>query len=632
MKLQLLCLVICSVCLTQSIASSADSNETEKYPTFVIVTLFRNKAHVLPYFFTYLEQLDYPKERITLWFRTDHNEDNTVQIIETWLQKVSNLYHNVNFKFQDVPKSRSTEKTATHWPAERHEHVIRLKEEGLNYARQAWADFVFFLDADVFLTEPQTLKVLIEKKLPIVSPMLLSDGLYSNFWAGMSDEFYYHRTDEYKEIYNHVKRGDFPVPMVHSAVLIDLRYVATDYLTFNRTILHEQLVLLNKPALTSEVPVDDIIIFSVSARYSDTQLYVSNTHAFGYIMVPMEDTEDFRKDIDQVANIKISILNDIDNGLALLPEMEKFVQLAPKDRMTLSKIFMINLERRPERRAKMNLSFDFLGLDVDYVSAVDGRELNYDELKKIGIEFLEGYADPYLNRPMTLGEIGCFLSHFRIWERIVAEKLEEVLILEDDIRFEPYFKERAVNILNEARSFGGWDLIYLGRKRLESQDEKWIQNSDFLVKAGYSYWTLGYIITLRGAQKLLDAKPLKRLLPVDEFLPIMFDRHQNATWKKAFEVRNLEAWSTAPLLLFPTYYTGEEGYISDTEDSVLINPIEDSNGTTVEKKGDKEFFNENVVDDKGSSVEEDEIVNLDPNDILLNTVKESLAEAVKTEL
>lgn len=53
------------------------------------------------------------------------------------------MYHNINFKFEEQPKSRTTEKTATHWPMERHEDVIRLKEEGLNYARQAWADFVF---------------------------------------------------------------------------------------------------------------------------------------------------------------------------------------------------------------------------------------------------------------------------------------------------------------------------------------------------------------------------------------------------------------------------------------------------------------------------------------------------------
>lgn len=38
-----------------------------KLPTVMIATLVRNKAHTLPYFFTYLEELNYPKGRIALW-------------------------------------------------------------------------------------------------------------------------------------------------------------------------------------------------------------------------------------------------------------------------------------------------------------------------------------------------------------------------------------------------------------------------------------------------------------------------------------------------------------------------------------------------------------------------------------
>lgn len=38
-----------------------------KPPTIQIVTLFRNKAHTMPLFFTYLNRLEYPKERISLW-------------------------------------------------------------------------------------------------------------------------------------------------------------------------------------------------------------------------------------------------------------------------------------------------------------------------------------------------------------------------------------------------------------------------------------------------------------------------------------------------------------------------------------------------------------------------------------
>lgn len=41
-------------------------------------------------------------------------------------------------------------------------------------------------------------------------------------------------------------------------------------------------------------------------------------------------------------------------------------------------------------------------------------------------------------------------------------------------------------------------------------------------------------------------------------------------WKLEFEPRNLKAFSAAPLLVYPTHYTGEEGYISDTEQSQVI--------------------------------------------------------------
>lgn len=38
-----------------------------KRPTVLISILARNKAHILPYFLTYLEALNYPKDRIALW-------------------------------------------------------------------------------------------------------------------------------------------------------------------------------------------------------------------------------------------------------------------------------------------------------------------------------------------------------------------------------------------------------------------------------------------------------------------------------------------------------------------------------------------------------------------------------------
>lgn len=100
-----------------------------------------------------------------------------------------------------------------------------------------------------------------------------------------------------------------------------------------------------------------------------------------------------------------------------------------------------------------------------------------------------------------------------------------------------------------------------------------MEGSNLLVHAGYSYWTLGYVLSQKGAQKLLNADPLSRLVPVDEYLPILFDKHPQDAWKVHFPRRDLVAFSAAPLLLYPTHYTGDEGYISDTEDSVIVNEV-----------------------------------------------------------
>lgn len=48
-----------------------------------------------------------------------------------------------------------------------------------------------------------------------------------------------------------------------------------------------------------------------------------------------------------------------------------------------------------------------------------------------------------------------------------------------------------------------------------------IEGSKYLVHAAYSYWTLGYMLSKSGARKLIEAEPLKKLIPVDEYLPIL---------------------------------------------------------------------------------------------------------------
>ena len=57
------------------------------------------------------------------------------------------------------------------------------------------------------------------------------------------------------------------------------------------------------------------------------------------------------------------------------------------------------------------------------------------------------------------------------------------------------------------------------------QPEQSVDGVNNLVKADYSYWTLGYALSQQGARKLMAVQPLTKMLPVDEFLPVMFNKH-----------------------------------------------------------------------------------------------------------
>ncbi|XP_062136533.1 glycosyltransferase 25 family member [Drosophila sulfurigaster albostrigata] len=550
-------------------AGLAEDFEYEK-PTVLLTLLVRNKAHILPLFLSYVQKLDYPKKRIAIWLRCDHSSDDSSQLLQQWLRKSGDLYHSINYGFDDddATSSYENETSIYDWPVSRFKHVIALKEQALQYARDIWADYIFFLDADVLLTSPQALTALTRLQLPIVAPMLHSEGLYSNFWCGMTEDYYYQRTDEYKEIYHSRKVGVYEVPVVHTAVLIDMNYAGARYLTFDREKL-QQMQQESEQQPVYNGPVDDIIVFAISANSSGVPLRVSNEIAFGYLMQPLETTDSLEHDLQQVINLRANMVHDLGAVPPLLKYFERLVELPAKSKLNFDEIFMINLLRRPERREKMERLFDEIGLDVQHFAAVDGKELDAQRVQQMGISFLPGYEDPYHHRPMTMGEIGCFLSHYRIWQQIVQRQLKQVLILEDDIRFEPYFRSNVLRVLEQAEQTP-YDLIYLGRKRLKDENEPWVEGTDNLVHVGYSYWTLAYVITLQGAEKLLAAKPLEKLIPVDEFLPIMFDRHPQKDWSAAFEPRDLIAFSAAPLLLYPTHYTGESGYISDTEDSKQV--------------------------------------------------------------
>lgn len=103
--------------------------------------------------------------------------------------------------------------------------------------------------------------------------------------------------------------------------------------------------------------------------------------------------------------------------------------MARSERTTVA-AYLINLDRSADRLAHMRTELDRASLPFERMPATDGTLLEADRLEA----FRDSTANPDDWLP---GEIGCFLSHLEVWERIAAGNAPYGIVLEDDIHVSP---------------------------------------------------------------------------------------------------------------------------------------------------------------------------------------------------
>ncbi|XP_022094923.1 procollagen galactosyltransferase 1-like isoform X2 [Acanthaster planci] len=497
--------------------------------------------------------------------RTDHNIDNTATLLQEWVNKSGSLYHRVDIDVQNEPQAFDWENGPSDWPDERYLHVITLRQRALEEARFQWADYLLAVDVDNFLENPRVLLDLMTQEKTVIAPMLVSTKMYSNFWGGTNQKGYYRRTEQYVHILKRNFTGVFEVPMVHSTYLINLRHKISVQLSYNPL-----------PGFTGDI--DDMMTFAFSAKKAGIPFHVTNRNYYGSLLIPLSAKKPLEYEKEQMLHLRLEAM--VDNaGLPLSKHVS--VPARQQSKLGFDEIYMINLKRRPERRLRMVAALKDLGIAFKIVDAVDGKALTDQDLEDLGVDMLPGYRDPYYERVLTRGEIGCFLSHYFIWQDVVRNNYKKILIFEDDVRFKESFRPKMEELLQEiAQKNLDWELLYIGRKIMERDYENYVDGFMHVVKPSYTYWTLSYMLTFDGAQKLLSQEPLGKMIPVDEYIPIMFDVHPENDWAHAFHPRDLKAYSVNPLLVEPTHYTGEEKYISDTETKDIWEYVLQREGTS----------------------------------------------------
>ena len=167
-------------------------------------------------------------------------------------------------------------------------------------------------------------------------------------------------------------------------------------------------------------------------------------------------------------------------------------------------IYIINLEKSKDRREFISNQFNNLSKKIDYkfFKAVYGKEeFNHPLFSKYNEKKRFARKGHY----MSLSQLGCFASHYLLWQKCI-EVNQGIIVLEDDAIIHSNFLEALEFISSDKNHF---EFLWLSppAPAKRNQKGKMIYSLDKIeitrYKEGWGNAT-GYFITPKSAKKLLD--------------------------------------------------------------------------------------------------------------------------------
>jgi GR25 family glycosyltransferase involved in LPS biosynthesis len=171
-------------------------------------------------------------------------------------------------------------------------------------------------------------------------------------------------------------------------------------------------------------------------------------------------------------------------------------------------VYLVSLEKDFERRINL-LKY----VTPNEYSSVDGSKLlPLDKLKQNNIIAKEG------TEGIKAGEIGCYMSHYNILNKIKNYNHDYSIVIEDDVEFDINKNINIIkDIVNNAPS--DWEIIFIGHNYYNETEEKKHHT--------FNEYTFKRISLVFGAQSYIvknSAIPLKiqQLLPIKDPIDIIF--------------------------------------------------------------------------------------------------------------
>jgi len=155
---------------------------------------------------------------------------------------------------------------------------------------------------------------------------------------------------------------------------------------------------------------------------------------------------------------------------------------------------------------------------------------------------IENHENSFWSSDVKPGELGCGISHHKIWKHAKQNNYKNILILEDD--FEVLEKLKRITLEKLPENF---HLFYLGRNPIynwqgNSFSDEPIGDGEIVVPAP-SFNSHAYILSAEGVSALLNLNFNKNIFPVDDFLIASSVGHVRSDLN--FIPKNISAYASA---------------------------------------------------------------------------------------
>jgi len=199
-------------------------------------------------------------------------------------------------------------------------------------------------------------------------------------------------------------------------------------------------------------------------------------------------------------------------------------------------IFVINMSASVDRRQACADQLQRLGLTPTFFPAVDGRKLGDAEVSALVDEPGRLRRAP---QALTKAEVGCYLSHLGVLEKIVAEHIPQALVMEDDLLAGDDLP--AVLAAIAARELPPYEMIKLGISEPQVKPFTPIlrltEASQLVRHHNVVNSNLAYVITRAGAERFLGyGRPIR--YPVDVAM--------NRAWRHGLDILGVRPWPVTP--------------------------------------------------------------------------------------